>query len=72
MDRVNDTMTVSEVAQTMHVHVATVRRWIYKGLLEAVGIPCAGDPKRHIWRISRRSLAKMLHTHETNLPVLPA
>lgn len=53
-------MTVEEVASQLRVNVATVRRWIKRGLLAAVTLPHAG--KRECYRIPRETVQAVLRS----------
>jgi serine protease inhibitor ecotin len=67
----SELLTVKQVARYLKLDDTTIRRRIYNGMLpNVVGMPCANDPKRRIWRISRQSLADMLHVEASSLPVL--
>ena len=35
--------TVAELAGLLRVHVTTVRRWIARGDLQAIRLPCGGE-----------------------------
>ena len=35
--------TVAELADLLRVHVTTVRRWIARGNLQAIRLPCGGE-----------------------------
>jgi excisionase family DNA binding protein len=50
--------SVSEIAERLKVHEATVRRWIKDGELRAIDIGKG-------WRISDSDLALFLHHHAT-------
>ena len=51
-------MTVLEVAHLFRVDTTTVKRWIYRGQLEAVALPSMGSRKEH--RIPRAAVNKIL------------
>ena len=58
----HDLMTTAEVAKRLRVDIATVRRWIQGGLLEAVTLPHAG--KRERYRIRRETIQSVLNGKE--------
>lgn len=51
-------LTVQEVAQSLRVNEATVRRWIKIGALDAIKLPHGG--KREIYRIRQTTLDSIL------------
>ena len=51
-------LTVSEVARTLRVDDATVRRWVKQGVLEAVVLPHVNS--RQVYRIKRETLDRVL------------
>jgi excisionase family DNA binding protein len=55
---VNDLLTVSEVADILRVDATTVRRWVKRGVLEAVVLPHAR--KRQTYCIKRETVEKLL------------
>jgi excisionase family DNA binding protein len=54
----NELLTIHEVAKRLRVDDTTVRRWITKGILEAVILPHAG--KRQAYRVRKTTLDKLL------------
>ena len=46
-NRVEAMLTISEVAQSLNVHINTVRRWSNQGLLKAYRIGSRGDRRFH-------------------------
>jgi excisionase family DNA binding protein len=51
-------MTPAEVAKELRVDQTTVKRWIYKGALEAVVLPKTGS--RTVHRVRRSTLINIL------------
>ncbi len=51
-------LTVQEVARSLRVNEATVRRWIKIGALEAIKLPNRG--KREVYRIRQSTLDTVL------------
>ncbi|GHO88199.1 helix-turn-helix domain-containing protein [Dictyobacter formicarum] len=51
-------LTVPEVAKVLRVDDTTVRRWIEKGILEAIRLPAAGP--RTTYRIPKKTLEQLL------------
>ncbi|TMD46527.1 MAG: helix-turn-helix domain-containing protein [Chloroflexi bacterium] len=58
MERIEELLTVQEVATRLRVNEATVRRWIKSGALEAIKLPHRG--KREIYRVRRTTLNSVL------------
>ena len=58
MERIEELLTVQEVATRLRVNEATVRRWIKSGVLEAIKLPHRG--KREIYRVRRTTLNSVL------------
>ena len=58
MERIEELLTVQEVATRLRVNEATVRRWIKSGALEAIKLPHRG--KREIYRVRRTTLDSVL------------
>lgn len=56
-------MTIGEVAKELRVDGTTVRRWIKRGVLEAVSLPHVN--KRHAYRIKRETLNRVLDTSDS-------
>lgn len=52
-DRVRTMLTTSEVAQLLHVHINTVRRWSDRGLIKAYRICARGDRRFNRGEIAR-------------------
>jgi len=52
----DDLLTVQEVARRYRVDETTVRRWIKRGLLEAITLP--GSGKRQVHRVKKSALRK--------------
>lgn len=59
----SDLMTIGEVAKELRVDGTTVRRWIKRGVLEAVSLPHVN--KRHAYRIKRETLNRVLDTSDS-------
>ncbi len=58
MERIEELLTVQEVATRLRVNEATVRRWIKSGALEAIKLPHRG--KREIYRVRHTTLNSVL------------
>ena len=58
IEKIEELLTVQEVAAIFRVDEATVRRWIKHGTLEAVKLPHRG--KREVHRIKRATLNAIL------------
>jgi len=58
VERIEELLTVQEVATRLRVNEATVRRWIKSGALEAIKLPHRG--KREIYRVRRTTLDSVL------------
>jgi excisionase family DNA binding protein len=58
VERIEELLTVQEVANHLRVNEATVRRWIKSGALEAIKLPHRG--KREIYRVRRTTLNSVL------------
>ena len=54
----NELLTVSEVAHILRVDNTTVRRWVKRGVLEAVVLPHLHT--RQVYRIKGETLNKIL------------
>ena len=54
-DRARTMLTTGEVAQMLHVHINTVRRWSDRGLIKAYRICARGDR-----RFDRAEIARFL------------
>lgn len=54
-------LTVSEVAQLLHIHSNTVRRWSNRGIIRAYRITCRGDR-----RFRREDIAHFLAEFNVN------
>jgi len=54
-ERINDMLTVREVAQLLHVHPNTLRRWSNEGRIRAYRISLRGDR-----RFKREEIAHFL------------
>ena len=52
-------LTCPEVAEALRVDDATVRRWIKRGVLEAVLLPAPGNRKQY--RVKHSTLAMLLN-----------
>jgi excisionase family DNA binding protein len=63
-ERMEELLTVQEVALRLRVNEATVRRWIKNGALEAVKLPHRG--KREIYRVRRSTLESVLSNLEAS------
>lgn len=55
--RMEDLLTIAEVAKILRVDVATVRRWIKRGVFDAVVLP--GMKKRY-YRIKLSTLGRLI------------
>lgn len=51
-------LTVSEVAEILRVDDTTVRRWVKKGILEAITLPHLN--KRHAYRVRRATVEALI------------
>ena len=51
-------LTVSEVAEILRVDDTTVRRWVKKGVLEAITLPHAN--LRHSYRVRRATVEALI------------
>jgi len=60
-DRVRTMLTTSEVAQLLHVHINTVRRWSDHGLIRAYRICTRGDR-----RFDREEIVRFLTKMTSN------
>ena len=58
VEKVEELLTVQEVANRLRVNEATVRRWIKSGVLEGIKLPHRG--KREIYRVRRSTLNLVL------------
>ena len=58
VEKIQELLTVQEVANHLRVNEATVRRWIKSGALEAIKLPHRG--KREIYRVRRTTLDSVL------------
>ena len=58
VEKIQELLTVQEVANHLRVNEATVRRWIKSGALEAIKLPHRG--KREIYRVRRTTLNSVL------------
>ena len=58
VEKVEELLTVQEVANRLRVNEATVRRWIKSGVLEGIKLPHRG--KREIYRVRRSTLNSVL------------
>jgi excisionase family DNA binding protein len=67
--KMNDLLTVSEVADILRVDATTVRRWVKYGILAAISLPHAR--KRQSYRIKRETLEKLLENN-THLQLTPS
>ena len=63
-EKMDELLTVREVARRLRVDDTTVRRWIKTGALVAVTLPHKG--KRQAYRIKKSTLDKLLQS--PNLP----
>ncbi len=57
-EKMDELLTVREVACILRVDEATVRRWIKEGVLDAIKLPHRG--KRKIHRVRRSTLNSLL------------
>ncbi len=57
--RLEDLLTVHEVARRLRVDDTTVRRWIKNGVLEAITLPHKG--KRQAYRIKQSTLEVLIN-----------
>ena len=58
VEKIQELLTVQEVANHLRVNEATVRRWIKSGALDAIKLPHRG--KREIYRVRRTTLNSVL------------
>ena len=57
-DRLDELLTIKEVARCLRVDHKTVRRWIKIGVLDAIILPHQGD--RQAYRIKKSTLDSLL------------
>lgn len=57
-DKMDELLTVREVARRLRVDDTTVRRWIKSGALEAITLPHRG--KRQAYRIKKSTLDTLM------------
>lgn len=55
-----DLLTVKEVAQKLRVDDTTVRRWIKRGVIEAITLP--GASKNCSYRIRQSTVEQLFHS----------
>ena len=60
-DEIRPMLTVKEVAQLLHIHSNTVRRWANQGIIKAYRITRRGDR-----RFRREDIARFLAELSTN------
>jgi excisionase family DNA binding protein len=56
--KMNDLLTISEVARILRVDDTTVRRWIKQGALEAIVLPHVNE--RQGYRVRRSTLEQLV------------
>jgi len=61
-EKLDELLTVREVARRLRVDDTTVRRWIKTGALVAVTLPHKG--KRQAYRVKKSTLDKLLQSPE--------
>jgi excisionase family DNA binding protein len=54
----SELLTIQEVARILRVDDTTVRRWVKRGAMEAVVLPCVG--LRQAYRVKRETVDKLL------------
>ena len=64
-EKMDELLTVSEVAHRLRVDDTTVRRWIKSGALEAITLPHKG--RRQAYRVKKSTLDKLLK--HSDLPI---